>query len=273
MMCDRRSAGLRIIGKPPIDKGLYAPAFLDGPGSSRNLEQDDLHAMSGSAEGLMRRLGFLDGIEPFELPFSEPEVALACGRVDDHARELLAAERTGLDRMGDVRRREYSSGRRVARQALELLGISDEAVTTHGRMPVWPSGSLGSITHSRTLALAMVGREENVAGIGVDLELERRVTDELAGRVLLKREREQLVEKDWRTMLFAAKEAVYKAVNPLVGEYLEFGDVEVTAEEDGTFGAVTTRPRESTAMIEAGQGFFQLVEGHWLCFFLVPRGR
>lgn len=217
----------------------------------------------------MHHVGFLDGIEPFELPFSEPKVALAFGRVDDHARELLAAERTGLDRMGDVRRREYSSGRRVARQALELLGIRDVAVSTHDRIPVWPSGIVGSITHSRTLAMAMVGRAENVAGIGIDLELERRVTEQLAGRVLLKREHDRLLEKDWRTMLFAAKEAVYKAVNPLVGEYLEFGDVEVTAEEDGTFGAVTIRPRRSSETIEGGRGFFQRVEGHWLCVFLV----
>ncbi|MCY3841393.1 MAG: 4'-phosphopantetheinyl transferase superfamily protein [Gammaproteobacteria bacterium] len=226
--------------------------------------------MSGSDEALMRHLGFLDGLEPFELPFSEPAVALACGRVDDHARELLAAERTGLDRMGDVRRREYSSGRRVARQALELLGIRDEAVTTHGRMPVWPSGIAGSITHSRMLALAMVARKRDVAGIGVDLEVELRVTEQLSRRVLLDRERERPVDADWRTMLFAAKEAVYKAVNPLVGEYLEFGDVEISASGAGGFRAATTRLRESTTVMQTGKGYFRRVEGHWLCVFLVP---
>lgn len=272
MTCDRRVGRAAYYREPLIDKRPYAPEFFDRPGVSRNLAQDGLDGTFRGAEALMPYCGFLDGIEPFELPFGEPNVALACGRVDDHTRELLAAERAGLERMGDVRRREYSSGRRVARHALELLGIRDVAVTTHGRVPVWPSGSVGSITHSRSLALAMVARAGNVAGMGVDLELERRVTDELAGRVLLRRERERSVEKDWRTMLFAAKEAVYKAVNPLVGEYLEFGDVEVKAEEDGTFGAITTRPRRSTATIEAGQGFFQRVEGHWLCVFLVPYG-
>ena len=226
--------------------------------------------MSDGTEALMRHLGLWDGIEPFELPFGEPEVAFACGRVGDHTRELFAEERTGLDRMGDSRRREYSSGRRVARQALELLGIRDLAVAARGRMPVWPLGIVGSISHSRTLAMAIVGRSRDVAGIGVDLELERRVTDELARRVLVERERQRLVEEDWRTMLFAAKEAIYKAVNPQLGEYLEFGDVEVSANVDGTFAAVTTRPRESTSTVEAGQGFFQRVEGHWLCVFLVP---
>ena len=219
---------------------------------------------------LMHRLKSLDGIEPFELPFTEPEVALVCGRVTDHVEGLLSRERRGLARMGDVRRREYSSGRRVARHALGLLGIHGSAVTTRARMPVWPTGIVGSITHSRSLALAMVGRRRDLAGIGVDLELERRVTEQLARRVLLKGEREHLVDEDWRTMLFAAKEAVYKAVNPLVGEYLEFGDVEISANEGGRFRAVTTRLRESTTVLQTGEGYFQRVEGHWLCVFLVP---
>jgi len=117
--------------------------------------------------------------------------------------------------------------------------------------------------------MAMVSRTINHVGVGVDLESEHRVTDELARRVLLREERERLAAEDWQTMLFAAKEAVYKAVNPLVGEYLSFEDVEVSASE-GKFRAATTRPRESSAAIEAGQGYFQHVEGHWLCVFLVP---
>ena len=230
-----------------------------------------MEAGSGQASGLPKLLAYcLDGIEPFELPFTEPRLALVCGRVGDYARELLPGERVGVGRMGDVRRAEYSSGRRVARQALSLLGVRDWAVTARGRVPVWPRGIVGSITHSRTLALAMVGRRDDVAGIGVDLELERRVTDEIAWRVLLRRER--AVEKGRYTMLFAAKEAVYKAVNPLVGEYLAFADVEVSANADGTYRAAMTRPGESKAAVEAGGGWFQRVEGHWLCVFLVPNG-
>ena len=218
---------------------------------------------------LTHRLRFLDGIEPFELPFAEPEVALACGRVENHVDGLLPEERSVLARMGDVRRREYSSGRRAARHALEMLDVHGSAVNARGRMPVWPPGIVGSITHSRSLALAMVGRNRNVAGIGVDLELEQRVTDQLARRVLLKPERERLLEGDWPTMLFAAKEAVYKAVNPLVGEYLEFTDVEIVASTDGTYRAAMTRPGDSKPVVEAGRGWFQRVAGHWLGVFLV----
>lgn len=218
----------------------------------------------------MHRLEFLDGVEPFELRFAEPKVALVCGRVNDHVRGLLPGERSGLAQMGDVRRREYSSGRRAARHALEMLDVHGAAVAARGRVPVWPSGIVGSITHSRSLALAMVGRSGDVAGIGVDLELEQRLTDELARRVLLEGEREREAEKARFTMLFAAKEAVYKAVNPLAGEHLGFTDVEISAGATGTYRAALTRPGESKAAVETGGGWFQRVEGHWLCVFLVP---
>jgi len=146
----------------------------------------------------------LDGVEPFSLPLAGAGVVAACGRVADHTASLLAAERVGLGRMAEVRRAEYSSGRRVARQALGLLGIADCSVTARGRLPVWPAGVVGSITHSRTLALAMVGRDGDVAGIGVDLEQESRVNERVATRVLVPAERESLAQQDWRTMLFAA---------------------------------------------------------------------
>lgn len=219
---------------------------------------------------LIHRLEFLDGIAPFGLPFGEPQVALACGRVEDHVQGLLPGERSGLARMGYVRRREYSSGRRVARYALGMLDVHGSAVSARSRAPIWPPGIVGSITHSRILALAMVGRSRDVAGIGIDLELQQRVTDQLARRVLLARERERLAEPDWPTMLFAAKEAVYKAVNPLIGEYLAFTDVEISASTDGTYRAAMTRPGDSRAAVETGRGWFQRVEGHWLCVFLVP---
>lgn len=213
---------------------------------------------------------FLDGIEPFELPVLDRDLVVVCGRVGDHSSELLTAERVGLERMGDVRRAEYSSGRRVARGALGLLGIADQPVTSRARVPVWPPGVVGSITHSRTLALAVIGRTDRVRGIGVDVERERRVYERIAARVLLPRECENLAQPDWPTMLFAAKEAVYKAVNPLVGEYLEFTDVEIVASTDGTYRAAMTRPGDSKPVVEAGRGWFQRVEGHWLCVFLVP---
>ena len=62
---------------------------------------------------------------------------------------------------------------------------------------------------------------------------------------------------------------MYKAVNPIVGEYLGFADVtiEVTGQ---TFAAATTRHCASSALVAAGRGFFRRVYGHWLTVFVCP---
>ncbi len=137
-------------------------------------------------------------------------------------------------------------------------------------MPVWPHGVCGTIAHSREYAVAVVGCCRRVIGIGVDLELEHRVDERVARRVLNERERGQLPEESWRTAVFSAKEAVYKAVNPAVGEFLEFQDVEITLDAGG-FRAATTRPRASTRLIATGQGYVAHVHGHWWTAFVVPR--
>lgn len=212
-------------------------------------------------------------------------MAMAVGRIADHTGLLLPAERTGVERMGDARAAEYSSGRRVAREALRLLGIEDWPVAvrgrvpgdTWGRAPLWPEGVVGTITHSRTLSLALVVHRARLVGVGADLETGNRVSERVAERVLNERERARqrarqqahLDEPDWRTLLFSAKESVYKAVNPVAGEFLGFEDVEIAAAA-GEFTATTTRACASTAWAAAGKGHFLRTHGHWLTIFLLP---
>ena len=240
--------GRRIVGPMP-------PSGFDRPGESQ-------------APPAVR---FLDGVEPFEWPFDgDAGLAAACGRIADHSGSLAGAERRGIERMGAARIAEYSSGRRVAREALRLFGIEGRPLAARRRVPVWPDGVVGAIAHSRELALAVVGGSSRYAGVGVDLEPENRVAARLAVRLLNERERARLAEPDWRTLLFSAKESVYKAVHPAVGEFLGFADVEITARRTGRFSAATTRECRSTQRIEAGTGCFLRTRGHWLTVFLVP---
>ena len=210
---------------------------------------------------------FLDRLAPFEWPLTSGDLAAACGRVADHRAALLPSEQLAAAEVGAMRAAAYSSGRRVAREALRSFGISGCAIGRQGRTPTWPAGVVGSIAHSRELAIALVGRHRRFAGIGVDVELVGRTTRRVAERVLSDRERARLADDSWRTLLFSAKEAVYKAVNPLAGEFLGFRDVEI-APGNGRFAAVTTRPCASASAIAGGEGFFLEVYGHWLTCFL-----
>lgn len=216
----------------------------------------------------MRVLDGLDGFDAFEpLPTGS---AAAVGRIADHSRDLRAAERIGIRRMAPARLAAYSSGRRVAREALRGIGIADAAIARRGRMPIWPAGVAGSIAHSRQLALAVAARRTCLAGIGADLERSGRVSAAVAERVLSPAERAQASAGDLRTLLFSAKEAVYKAVSPLAGEFLEFLDVELAIFPDGCFSARSVRGGPSAALAAAGRGRYLAAAGHWITVFSIP---
>ena len=58
-----------------------------------------MEAGSDQASGLPKLLAHcLDGLDPFELPVADPRLAVVCGRVGDHTRELLPRERIALER-------------------------------------------------------------------------------------------------------------------------------------------------------------------------------
>ena len=215
---------------------------------------------------------FLDGLAPFAWSLADAGDLVAVfasvmarddALLPEEAKLVAGAERS--------RCFAFASGRHAAHVALRELGFPRLAVPRRGRMPVWPEGLVGSITHSRSLAVAVVGRRCHHIGIGVDIEPQDRVTSRVGERVLTAGERNELREAAWRTGLFSAKESVFKAVNPIVGEYLAFRDVEITYAGDGEdcFLANTTRRCQSTETVAAGKGYWLRYGGHWLTLFLV----
>ena len=213
-----------------------------------------------------RGVAFLDGLRPFVWPPHAAQLTAAFGRVGWFGAELWPAELAAASAMSERRAKAYGSGRRVAHVALSRLGAPAGAVTSEGRVPRWPAGFTGSITHSETLAVAVVARLADVRGVGVDVEVQGRVDDRSAQRVLIEAERRRFSQPRW-TLAFSAKEAVYKAVNPIVGEYLGFADVAIETTGQ-TFAAATTRRCASSPVVAAGRGFFRRVYGHWLTVFV-----
>ncbi|MGC0154354.1 4'-phosphopantetheinyl transferase family protein [Chromobacterium vaccinii] len=142
---------------------------------------------------------------------------------------------------GAVARRKaaYLAGRYCAMQALSQAGhpLPCELPIGEDRSPVWPVGLVGSITHTEGLAAAVVASAGDARGLGIDAE---RIIGEQTCRLL----RDQIVgEREWRlrgdgsiwsdrlfcTMVFSAKESVFKCLYPQVGKYFDFLDVEIVA--------------------------------------------
>lgn len=138
-----------------------------------------------------------------------------------------------------ARRDEFHTGRRLARAALAALGCPPAVITMNdGRDPVWPPGFLGSISHTRRLCVAHVGRTRDLAGLGVDIELARELPPELIPLVC--RSDEDCRLSNWRVLLcFATKEALFKSYYPKTRAFLDFHDVRVDLDEER--GAFTAR--------------------------------
>ena len=168
------------------------------------------------------------------------------------------------------RRREFTAGRLFARQALARLGRPASPILTHDRRPLWPAGTIGSITHARDRCAAAVAPVEDLAGIGLDVEVLGAVTSELQRHILTEPERDWLAsmpaatQPHWATLTFSAKEAFYKSLAELGVGFVEFHEVRIQHGANGSFEVIV----EATALAAKLRDFLvtgrSAVEGDWV---------
>lgn len=190
---------------------------------------------------------------------------------------LSAEEARFVARAVPKRRREFQAGRACARAALGALGLAPAPIPVGpDRAPVWPEGTVGSITHTSGLCAVAVARREDFLGVGVDAERRGRVGPDLVGEVCTDPERRWLSETaaaaDGPTLIFSAKECLYKALHPLLdGAILGFHDAVMTCPpRAGVFWielASAHRPEGLPARIE---GRFRLAGDHVLTGVVLP---
>ena len=141
------------------------------------------------------------------------------------------------------RRSQYLAGRHCARRALRQAGAADQPV---GRgddgLPVVPPGWHLSISHAEGMALALAARTRDVAMLGVDIE--RWLTDATAAEVgpmvaspadvATLRATTGLDAAQAVTLLFSAKESLYKALYPTVRQFVDFDGACLASAAPGT---------------------------------------
>lgn len=187
--------------------------------------------------------------------FSEPRHAQA--KLHPREQEFLNARR-----MQPVREREFRVGRALAREALAQFGIADHPLLpAETREPLWPDGIVGSISHCEGICAVAVAESKRFSGIGVDLERIGRIDDRIIESVCTPDERRQLgtMEPSLRqrrlSLLFSAKESVFKALFPLTRQFLEFHDVALAIGEN-RFTARAARPGvQKTELLNGGFSF------------------
>src|SRR6266571_669355 len=129
---------------------------------------------------------------------------------------------------------EFALGRAAAHFALKQIGFENPPPVSRGQKgePIWPDGIVGSITHCHPWSVAVAVKCSNGFAIGVDLEtMERIQGTDISDLVCREAELDWVRGGDFQerlTMIFSAKEAVYKALYPLCRRYIDFKEVELT---------------------------------------------
>jgi 4'-phosphopantetheinyl transferase EntD len=166
---------------------------------------------------------------------------------------LAPAEQDRAAQLGPVRRREFIAGR----TALHLALAGDTPILSDDRgAPILPPGWVGSVSHKRALAAALVA-PAGAGRLGVDLEVAAAPRGDIARRVLTAREQAELTDGGRGvTLRFSIKEAIYKAIDPYVRRYVGFTEVELALAGD----AVTV----TTALPFAIEATWREHAGHWL---------
>lgn len=134
------------------------------------------------------------------------------------------------------RRSEFLAGRLVAALALRQAG-QPETVGRAGRAPVWPAGVVGSITHSKDRAIAAVSTR--YGGVGLDCETLVSADRAMQLAAAIFSETEARLRPDalpfgtFFTLVFSAKEALYKALSPRLSRVPAFHEAVLTALQPG----------------------------------------
>jgi 4'-phosphopantetheinyl transferase EntD len=121
-----------------------------------------------------------------------------------------------------------------------------------------PAGFSGSISHKLTRAAALLAPAEH-GHVGVDLERKAPSKLDIASRILTPREARVAGAELLR--VFAIKEAIYKAIDPMVRRYVGFLEVELVVGEAGRVDVHIVDATKLPVVIEA---WWTELEHHWL---------
>jgi 4'-phosphopantetheinyl transferase EntD len=180
---------------------------------------------------------------------------------------LVGDEQLIAANLGPKRQRELSAGRSALRSALADLGVaaSPPILADDRGAPQLPQGFVGSISHKNELAAALVA-PAGQGFVGIDIELAAPSRLAIERRILTPREQARVSGRDV-TLYFSIKEAIYKAIDPIVRRYVGFTEVELDVGSDGSVDVTVLDTARLPVEIEAR---WQERDGHWLA---TARGR
>ena len=155
---------------------------------------------------------------------------------------LLPEERAAIADAIEKRRRHFAAGRIAARRALASLGVRNFPLLNEDRVPQWPEGVVGTISHTLGYAGVAVARRGAIQGLGLDVEGSGDLKESIWKTVLTGIERERLMQVEEAErgrvakVIFSAKECLYKCQCSAGGGWLNFKDAVIEIDREAADG-------------------------------------
>lgn len=194
-------------------------------------------------------------------PFDDRVAFFALEHPTGELFEFTPAELSVAPRGASAERRiEFALGRRAALHALMRLGHpASSPLPRRERLPVWPTGIKGSISHTRygdaIRAVAAVGIDTKVSALGLDIEAIRPISERVLRRIAHPAELAWIAAGDASrraVALFAAREALYKAIHPLYRQPMHYRETHLDWDDElGGFRGTTALPQLGASTIKS----------------------
>lgn len=128
------------------------------------------------------------------------------------------------------RQAEYLAGRKMAQTALEKFNITNVNISIgKHRCPQWPKGINAAISHSSNTAVCIAAKDIDHQYVGIDVEpiISNSTMKKISKSIINTNEKALLMKHSLHenvafTIIFSAKESLFKALYPSVGHYFEF---------------------------------------------------
>ncbi|SMF81213.1 4'-phosphopantetheinyl transferase family protein [Pseudobacteriovorax antillogorgiicola] len=183
----------------------------------------------------------------------------------------------GLLHASARRQVQFLAGRHCARQALIAANFIGEKIVGQNSdlSPRWPQSIVGSITHTSSYVSAAIAYRNKVRSLGINSErlFLSGATDSLWDVILTRRE---VAQYEWQykhhfdrseyiSLLFSAKEAIYKCYYPISIYRLNYHDIHVEPDVEGCNYfrfAINKKAVSNSLFEEQGKGRYDFRYGH-----------
>ncbi len=190
-------------------------------------------------------------IRPGTLATAPPGVVILWAELDPKAGPLLGDEQQLVVGGSPLRRRQVTTGRRLAREAIGRVGgdPGSPIPADQNGVPIWPDAIRGSISHTVRLCVVAVAEPGTVSYLGVDIETNEANFSEPEWHLVCSDDEraaasrcQDLSAHQFVNLIFSAKEAVYKSLYPgLRGRQIDFANLRCQFRPDAQGFEVSVR--------------------------------